>query len=215
MDIDGVTFGAPACSPVWVQKPLIKINMVLSFLPSLWPSKDPRMGRSTKEIIWKQCSGTNEPAGLLSFRNPRDAQSIFSEASSPLRSLCHRTFSSCHFFPEPIILQEQAWFISGPRKQVILFLSPSKPEHIPPSLWGPSGKAAIYKPGGGVLGKLLIPPSRSWTPVFQIVRTRFSSLHLPLSAAHTDSGATVSWDSEIPEIINVSFSSAGNLFQKV
>lgn len=90
------------------------------------------MGRSTKEIIWKQCSGTNEPAGLLSFRNPRDAQSIFSEASSPLRSLCHRTFSSCHFFPEPIILQEQAWFISGPRKQVILFLSPSKPEHIPP-----------------------------------------------------------------------------------
>lgn len=59
-------------------------------------------------------------AGLLSFRNPTMLNPFFFfffEASSPLKSLHFRTFSSCHFFPEPIILKEQAWFISGPWKQ--------------------------------------------------------------------------------------------------
>lgn len=121
MEIDGFTFGAAACSPEWVQKPLMEINMALSFLPSLWPlafsSEDPRMGRNTKEIIWKQCPGTNEPGRSVVLQEPHDAQSIFFEASSPLKSLHFRTFPSCHFFPEPIILKEQAWFISGPWKQ--------------------------------------------------------------------------------------------------
>lgn len=120
MDIDGVTFGAPACSPAWVQKPLIKINMGLSFLPSLWPSafsfEDPRMGQSTKEIIWKQCQVQMSLQVCCPSGTPRcSVHLLWSQLST--RSLRHRTSSSWHFFPEPIILQEQAWFISGPQKQ--------------------------------------------------------------------------------------------------